>query len=490
MSQSLQCLLPEYALPQAAAQAQINHWRLDSRHVELGDGFIAVPGTVSDGRQFIEAAIANEASVVLQLGSEFASQMQGSTAVLSVPNLRAQLGQILAKHYHTATDLAVIAVTGTNGKTSVTGFVQQLTQLLQQPWGLLGTFGACFNGHCEDLGLTTADAASVHRYWAEFRAAGAQGLVLEASSHALDQDRLSGLPVTTAVWTNLGRDHLDYHGTLEAYAAAKTLLWQRQELVSSVYSLDNPALAEQLAAVAPHLNTITFGKDPANDLHYSKLQCLPTGMAFVLHYQQQEWELELPLLGAFNVENLLAALAALMTVGFSLEALLPKLKQLTPVLGRMEKIVAPQGPTVVVDFAHTADGLRAALNALSEHFHRRIHCVFGCGGDRDQGKRPLMAQAAEQGAQVIWLTSDNPRTESPETIIEQVKAGFSEQANVTVVIDREEAISRAIHAAQEHDVVLIAGKGHEREQIVGTERLPFNDVAIAEAALGVWRQAQ
>lgn len=490
MSELLQFLLPGYALPEAIAHSKVKHWHLDSRQVQPGDGFIAVPGTVSDGRQFIAAAIANGASVVLQLGDEFASQMQGAAVVLSIPNLPNLLGEVLAKHYRAATDLAVIAVTGTNGKTSVTGFVQQLTQLLQRPWGLLGTFGACFDGHCEDLGLTTADAASVHRHWAEFRAAGAQGLVLEASSHALHQNRLTGLPIKTAVWTNLGRDHLDYHNTLEAYTAAKALLWQRPELANSVYSLDNPALAEQISAIAPHLNTITFGKNPANDLHYSKLQCLPTGMSFVLHYQQQQWELELPLLGAFNVENLLAALAALMATGFSLKELLPKLKQLTPVLGRMEKVAAQQGPTVVVDFAHTADGLRAALNALGEHFHRRIHCVFGCGGDRDQGKRPLMAQAVEQGAQVIWLTSDNPRTESPETIIEQVKAGFSEQANVTVVIDRAEAIARAIHEAEEHDVVLIAGKGHEREQIIGTERLPFNDVAIAQAALDVWRQAR
>lgn len=486
MNQPLHVLLPNLSLPQAVAQLGVNHWRLDSRQVQAGDGFIAVPGTLTDGRKFVTQAIAQGAGVVLQTGDSFAYQTLEGVPVITVPQLMAQLGSLLAHHYGSNVDKPVIAITGTNGKTSVAGFIQQLTAQMQQPWGLLGTFGACFAGRCEDLGLTTADAASVHRHWAEFRAQGAQGLVLEASSHALHQQRLAGLPITVGVWTNLSRDHLDYHGSMAAYAEAKALLWHRPKLGAVVYSLDH----SEVAAQAPsHVNAITYGANENNSIYYRGLRCHAGGIDFVLHHKQQQWDVKVPLFGAFNVDNLLAALAALMAAGYQLEELLPLVSELQPVVGRMEQVEASQGPAVVVDFAHTPDGLQAALSALGEHFERRIICVFGCGGDRDKGKRPLMAQAAEQGASEVWLTSDNPRTESPDAILSQVATGFSADANVHKVEDRAEAIVAAIHSASAKDVVLIAGKGHEQEQIVGTKRLPFSDVLVAQAALETWRPA-
>src|SRR5699024_8304809 len=252
----------------------------------------------------------------------------------------------------------------------------------------------------------------------------------------------------------------------------------------AVYSLDQP---DVVAHVPSNVSTITYGESENNSIYYSRLRCHAAGMDLILHHQQKQWDLRVPLFGAFNVDNLLAALAALMAVGYPLEALLPLISELNPVVGRMEQVPAAEGPTVVVDFAHTPEGLRAALTALGQHFDRRIICVFGCGGDRDQGKRPLMAQAAEQGASEVWLTSDNPRTESPSAILSQVAAGFGAQANVHIKEDRAEAIAAAIHNASAKDVVLIAGKGHEQEQIIGTERFPFSDVLVAKAALSAWR---
>lgn len=477
-------LLPQFPWPAALAEQGVKHWRLDSRQVQAGDGFLALPGTQADGRQYIDAAIAQGASLVLVAGERFICENRGAVPVVQVPELKVHVGELLAQHYGTPADWPVVAVTGTNGKTSVAFFIQQLMQLLQTPWGSMGTLGACVHQHCEPLGLTTADVASVHRHWADFRAQGARGLVLEASSHALHQERLAGLPITTGVWTNLGRDHLDYHGDATHYAAAKALLWQQLGITRAVYSLDDPQVAN---TVPTALKGFTFGKRPENQLHYSQLRCHGQGMSFVLHHEGKQWDVEAPLLGAFNVENLLAALAALMSVGHPLAELLPLLPQLAPVRGRMEQVIGEQGPTVVVDFAHTAEGLNAALSALRAHFEGNIICVFGCGGDRDQGKRPLMAAAAEQGADVIWLTSDNPRTESPAHIMAQVREGFSSVAKVHSVEDRAQAIHEAIAQARATDVVLIAGKGHEEEQIIGQTTVPFSDVAVAREALKAWR---
>lgn len=486
MSRPLHTLLPHLNFASAVGQITVKHWRLDSRQVQQGDGFIAVLGTQTDGRQFVPQAIAQGASVVLQAGDDFACQALEGVPVITVPQLMEQLGHLLGRHYASQTNKPVIAITGTNGKSSVAGFIQQLTDLLQQPWGLLGTLGACYAGQCEDLGLTTADAASVHRYWAEFRKQGAQGLVLEASSHALHQQRLAGLPITVGVWTNLSRDHLDYHGDMTAYAEAKALLWQRSELTAAVYSLEQSEVAAHLPA---ELSAITYGKSKENAISYSELRCHGSGMDFVLHHKQQHWNLSLPLFGAFNVDNVMAALAALMAAGFALEELLPLVSELKPVTGRMEQVRAEHGPAVVVDFAHTPEGLKAALTALNQHFNKRIICVFGCGGDRDKGKRPLMAMAAEQGANEIYLTSDNPRNEPANAILSEVETGFSEQAKVHKIEDRAAAITAAIQGASASDVVLIAGKGHEQEQIIGSERLPFSDVLAAQAALQTWRPA-
>lgn len=481
-------LLPTLAWPEELVGLAVRQWRLDSRQVQPGDGFIGLQGTAQDGRAYAPMAAAAGAAVALVEGDEFAlSQVQGMPCV-AVPGLRAQLGSLLAAHYETANNgLPVVAITGTNGKTSVAGFVQQLAAMLGQPWGLLGTFGACFNGACEDLGLTTADAASVHRHWQAFRQQGAKGLVLEASSHAIHQRRLAGLPVDVAVWTNIGRDHLDYHGTMAAYVAAKAELLQRPELAAAVLSADNEQLRELASQLS--LPVCTFGQHSSSHLRYADVQYGADGVRFTLMHQGQQWPLALPLYGAFNVENALAAVAALLAIGHRAGEILPHLAALQPVRGRMEQVQGAQGPTVVVDFAHTADALAAVLEALRAHFSGHIHCVFGCGGDRDAGKRPLMAQAAEQGADFIWLTSDNPRSETPENIIAQMQQGLTAAAKAQAHVDRETAIARAIAAAGADDVVLIAGKGHEEEQIIAGERHAFSDKAVASKYLATWRAA-
>jgi len=489
MSQlTLHELLPSIAWPEELAALVVKQWRLDSRQVQPGDGFLGLVGCAQDGREYVPQAAAAGAVVALVEGQRFALEEVQGLLCVAVPNLRAQLGGLLAAHYQSTTNqLPVVAITGTNGKTSVAGFVQQLAAKLGQPWGLLGTFGACFNGTCEDLGLTTADAASVHRHWHAFRQQGAKGLVLEASSHALHQQRLAGLPVEVAVWTNIGRDHLDYHGTVAAYVAAKTALLQRPELQAAALSADDQRLRDLAKALS--IPVYTFGQHSSSDLRYADVQYNATGVSFTLTYQGQHWPVALPLYGAFNVENALAAMAALLPLGHRIETMLPHLASLQPVHGRMEQVQDAQGPTVVVDFAHTADALAAVLSALRAHFAGRIHCVFGCGGDRDAGKRPLMAQAAEQGADFVWLTSDNPRSENPQNIIADMQQGLSTTAKVQVHVDREAAIAAAIAAAGAEDIVLIAGKGHEEEQIIGSQRHAFSDKAVASKYLAIWRAA-
>lgn len=488
-SLTLQQLLPHITLPDTLIDKIVRHWRVDSRQVRPGDGFVAIQGTHADGRQFIEQAIHAGAILVLVEGSVYHCYETNKVPCVEVPDLKSHLGEVLSLHYGTATQLPVAAVTGTNGKTSVTGFIEQLMLLLHEPWGLLGTFGACYGGDCEDLGLTTADPATIHRCWAEFREQGAHGLVLEASSHALVQDRLMGLPVDAAVWTNLGRDHLDYHGTMEAYAEAKTLLFKRPGIKHAIFSRDNEQVVQLLEPLTTEHNVVTFGAHDSNDICYTDLSCQLDGLSFVLKNGDQQWPIKMPLYGAFNVENVLAAVATLVAYGKSIEELVPLLPNLTPVLGRMEQVPAEQGPTVLVDFAHTADGLDAALTALAAHFGGNIHCVFGCGGDRDKGKRPLMAKTAEAHAKTLWVTSDNPRTEDPQAIIDDIKAGLSGNVETHESVDRADAICSAIAQAKADDVVLIAGKGHEREQIIGTEKHLFSDAAVAATALTTWRQA-
>lgn len=485
---TLQQLLPHLPWPAPVATLSVNEWRLDSRQVRQGDGFIGLVGGTYNGSQFVAKAVAAGAAIALVEGEKLALLNEQGVPCVVVPNLRAQLGELLSNHYGTGgAELPVVAVTGTNGKTTVAGLVQQLAAELNQPWGLLGTFGACMNGHCEDLGLTTADAASVHRYWAKFRRQNAAGLVLEASSHAIHQQRLTGLPIDVAVWTNIGRDHLDYHGTVAAYVAAKKALFARPELQAAVLSADDEYLRELASSLS--LPVYTFGQHASSDLRYENVAFNATGVRFDLIYQGKKWPLALPLYGAFNVENALAAIAALVALGHAIEAVIAQVQKLKPVRGRMEQVTAEAGPTVVVDFAHTADALAAVLAALAAHFSGHIHCVFGCGGDRDAGKRPLMAQAAEQGADYVWVTSDNPRSEDAEQIIAAIQQGFSTKANVQVRVDRAEAIAAAIAAAGAGDVVLIAGKGHEEEQIIGTQHHAFSDTAVAGKCLAVWRAA-
>src|SRR5699024_4756662 len=345
---TLQQLLPQWELPANVAHINVQHWHVDSRAIQQGDGFIGLVGTALDGRQYVAQAIAAGAVVALVEADTFTLTEEQGVPCVHVPALRKHLGELLQAHYGSAAALPVVAVTGTNGKTTVTGFVQQLLGHLGQPWGLLGTLGACFGGQCEYLGLTTADAASVHRYWAAFRAQGAQGLVLEASSHALDQNRLAGLPVNVAVWTNIGRDHLDYHGTLDAYIEAKKHLFKRAEIKTAVLPADDELLRNFAAELA--VPVMAFGRHSSSDVRYETVEFLPEGVAFTLVHQQEKWAISLPLYGAFNIDNVLAAVAALVAVGYQLSELVPHLEKLIPVPGRMEQVRNEQGPTVIIDF--------------------------------------------------------------------------------------------------------------------------------------------
>lgn len=407
--------------------------------------------------------------------------------LIKVADLHEKVGEIAARFYqHPSHDLQVIGITGTNGKTSTAHFIAQMMTQLQRAAGqcaVIGTLGNGLYGALQQGTHTTPDAVTVQQLMAEFREAQAETLVMEVSSHALSQGRVNGVEFDCAVLTNLSRDHLDYHGDMQAYAAEKLKLFQFASLKQIIVNQDD-AFAKQI---------ITSVQDSEHNKvslrHYSRIDSSADyfaddishgveGISFSLMARGEKFAVKTQLVGDFNIDNLLAAIAVLNSQGYELSDLVVAIAQLTVVPGRMEKIQLDQVadlPLLVIDYAHTPDALTQALQALKAHSRGKLICVFGCGGDRDQGKRPLMAQAAEQYAEQIIVTSDNPRSESPEDIIADILAGFESQDSVVVETDREKAIFTALELMTPADVLLIAGKGHEDYQEINGLRLPFSD---------------
>ena len=465
---------------------------LDSRQVQPGGAFLACRGMQRHGLEFADEVARRGAAALLWEpdGMHQPPAMDSQIVVTEVPSLGARASLIADRFFgEPSRRLDVVGVTGTNGKTTCAWLLAQALGACELPAAYLGTLGAAFGGTLVSGEMTTPDAVTVQRQIAGFAARGARGLAMEVSSHALAQDRVTAVHFDAAVFTNLTRDHLDFHGDMDRYGAAKASLFERDDVRLRVFNVDDPfgaRLAARPGFSARIACTSRDGATPAGAfLQARRIRFESTGTRFTLHSSFGAAEIPTRLLGEFNVDNVLAVLAVLLGSGVSLPRAVQALASLTAPSGRLEVIAAKDGPLAVVDYAHTPDALGKALQVLRRHCEGRLIVVFGCGGDRDRGKRPQMGELAARLADEIVLTDDNPRTESGDVIISDILSGIAEAPALRVERDRRAAIAMAVSGAGVGDVVLVAGKGHESVQIVGHERLPFSDQQELKAALGV-----
>jgi len=475
---------------------------LDSRQVEPGALFLACAGGRRHGLAFARQALEQGAVAILWepdagAGDRLARDLASlRLPLLPVPELSQRVSGLAARFYGDPSGhLRVYGITGTNGKTSVS---QLLAQALEQeaPCGILGTLGYGFPQTLVGTGYTTPDAATVQRLLAEMLRQGARAVTMEVSSHALDQGRAAAVHFDTAIFTNLSRDHFDYHGSLENYAAAKQRLFQVSGLRHAVVNLDDEMGRRLLRELGDGVATQVYASDAALEIpegvagwvRATRVIPGPEGMEITLDSHCGAGILHTRLLGRFNVANLLAVLLVLLQRGWALAAALQVMSNLTTVPGRMQLFGGAGRPAVVVDYAHTPDALEKALQAAREHCPGRLVVVFGCGGDRDRGKRPLMGELAERLADTVYVTDDNPRGEASGAIIDEILAGLRQPGAACVVSDRGRAIHRAIQSAGAKDLVLVAGKGHEDYQLVGDLTLHFDDREQVAGALAAWRR--
>jgi UDP-N-acetylmuramoyl-L-alanyl-D-glutamate--2,6-diaminopimelate ligase len=466
----------------------------DSRTVARGGAFLACRGRTTHGLAHLAAALERGAAAVLWEPSPDVAPpvVPAGVASVAIAHLGRRAGEIADRFFRQpSADLRVAAFTGTNGKTTCAYLLAQASELVGRRGAYLGTLGFGRIGSLSDAGLTTPDAVSVHRRLAQARDAGAATLAMEVSSHALDQDRVGGVRFDTAVFTNLTRDHLDYHGTLEAYGAAKTRLFHTPDLRCAVINVRDPFGQDLVTRLDPSIEKIVYSTASEiwaeRDDGWIRISEMRAGMTGLTLQVESRWgagTLRSRLIGEFNAENLLAVLGVLLGWNVPLQTALVALAACDAPPGRMESFGGGVQPLAIVDYAHTPDALAKVLEAARVHARGRLFCVFGCGGDRDPGKRPLMGAIAESHADVVIVTDDNPRTEASADIITQIVAGMTYGETVQVIADRAEAIQHALAEADPGDVIVIAGKGHEDYQIVGRDVLPFSDREIVKRALG------
>ncbi len=475
----------------------------DTRSLKAGDVFMAYAVEGADNRPHIDNAIERGAAAILYQPEGFAGQVDASLS-LAVPQLDVLAGEIASGWYGDASDaMLVVGVTGTNGKTSCSQWVASALTAIGKKCAIVGTLGSGFPGQLTHTGFTTPDAPQLQRSLAQLHKAGAQAVAMEVSSHALHQGRVNGTSFDVAIFTNLTQDHLDYHRTFEAYEAAKARLFAWPGLRAAVINADDAAGRRLLASTRGHARTIVYSvATPAAEasvadawLRAENVRATAMGTAF--HLTTSDWgdaEVEVQTLGLFNVSNLLGVLGALLAANVPLVAALNELAKLQPVNGRMERLggrVDHDEPLVVIDYAHTPDALEKTLEALRPIAVARggeLVCMFGCGGDRDATKRPLMAAIAERLADQLVVTSDNPRSESPAAIIDQIVGGMREPARARRIEDRASAILQAVRGAAREDVVVLAGKGHEATQEIMGKKRAFSDQDHARLALAARAQ--
>ncbi len=484
MKRALSDFLPAYEIPAALRTLAVTALCQDSRKVTPGAAFVALAGSHGHGLQHCHDAEQRGAALLIVDASDI---VDSALPVLRINALQRRLSELAAAFYtYPGRTMAITAVTGTNGKTSVAHLLAQAWHLLGRRAGVLGTLGNGPWGELSDASHTTADAVSLQEHLYALQRAGISHLAMEASSHGLHQHRMDAVPLRCAVFTNLTRDHLDYHGDMESYAAAKARLFSWQGLERAVINADDPWSPALLARIAAPVDILRYGQGANAELRLTQVQTSLTGAVAELETPWGRATLQSQLLGVFNLHNVLAVLACLLGEGVALTPALEVIAQLQPIAGRMQTIALPGRPLVVVDYAHTPDALYQVLQALQAHRQARLICVIGCGGQRDRGKRPLMAGIACAHADVVWLTSDNPRDEDAQRIIDEMLGGASKP--VQVEPDRARAIAAAVSQAQAQDIVLIAGKGHETYQEVAGVRHDFDDRVHARRALEAWTQ--
>ncbi|MCP5143790.1 MAG: UDP-N-acetylmuramoyl-L-alanyl-D-glutamate--2,6-diaminopimelate ligase [Gammaproteobacteria bacterium] len=480
-------LLPDINLPTAVAGIPIAGLALDSRQIRAGQVFIAVRGSVSHGIAYVDDALRNGAVCVLT------DQFAGTLGELAVPlvvvtDLAAKVSAIAGQFFGMpSATMDVIAVTGTNGKTTTASLLADLlARVTSRRAGYIGTLGSGEVGQLAPGSMTTPDAVETQRLLAGFKANGLSYAVLEASSHALDQARLAAVNTRCAVFTNLTRDHLDYHGSMASYRAAKEKVFQLPGITSAVLNIDDAAGLDLAGSLPATLICWTYSirrdavaPSPLRHVLVESIGLAATGSQVRIHSSFGTQSVDSPLVGEFNASNLAAIIASALALGLSWSAIIAAIPTLHQVPGRLQR-VGDAKPVVYVDYAHTPDALEKALHVLRPITRGKLWCVFGCGGDRDRGKRPLMGAVAEQCADVVVLTSDNPRGEQPAAIVEDIRAGM--HRDVHVELDRAAAIGYAVNHAAADDVVLIAGKGHEKTQQIGPRIVPFDDVVVVAQA--------
>lgn len=462
---------------------------VDSRSVAPGDVFVALHGSRVDGRTFAVDAQERGAAAVLSEAEPLAGNV--AIPVVHVPDLLRNLGEIADAFYEKpSARVRVIGVTGTNGKTSIANWLAQAFSELGQPCGSIGTLGVCFGDHCQPTQNTTPDAATVHTMLRDLQIDGAKAVAMEVSSHALELSRVKGVRFDTVVFTNLTRDHLDFHGSMTAYGAAKARLFTDYPANHRIINADDAFGANLVAQALP--NTVSYGLG-AGAVRGEILAMTSTGMRISVSYQGKTETFTTKLIGRFNASNLLAVAATLLATGVPLSRATEILSLLSAAPGRMQRVNADTAfgePGVYVDYAHTPDALAKALDTVRETGPESVIVVFGCGGDRDRSKRPLMGAVAVERADHVYVTSDNPRSEPPEKIIAEIVDGVTVQQRkaLTEIVSRRDAIRTAISTAGDGDAVLIAGKGHESYQEVSGVRNAFSDVDEANSALAMRRE--
>ena len=459
----------------------------DSRYVNKGTVFFAIKGLSSDGCDFIESAINSGACAVIYEPPYDLSNIETSIPIIAVDDLKLEIANIVSRHYESSiNEMSIIGVTGTNGKTTVSRLIHQGFKKIGYKSGYIGTLGYGL----ENLNLnelTTPSCMKLHKILSEFQNSGVEYVVMEISSHAIDQKRIEGINFNTVIFTNLSRDHIDYHGNMENYGETKAKLFLERQSKIKIININDSfgrSLIERVdeEVISTSIEPINIDKDKF--ISVTKYETNGSGFDIDLKSSWGTFKTHVPLLGIFNIENVIQTIALFLSHGFSMSKIQTIIEGMKAPSGRMESVYVDNNhllPKVLVDFSHTPDALKLSLQSIRDHYDGKIWCVFGCGGDRDRGKRKMMGNIAERYADYVIVTSDNPRNENPEKIISDILEGIS--SKVETIVSREEAINFAIMNANKNEIILIAGKGHESYQKIGEETLEFSDHKISKKSL-------
>ncbi len=459
----------------------------DSRNVKKGTVFFALKGLSSDGCDFIESAINSGACAVVYEPPYDLSNIETSIPIIAVEDLKLEIANIVSRHYESSiNEMSIIGVTGTNGKTTVSWLIHQGFKKVGYKSGYIGTLGYGL----ENLNLnelTTPSCMKLHKILSEFQNSGVEYVVMEISSHAIDQRRIEGINFNSVIFTNLSRDHIDYHGNMENYSETKAKLFLERQSKIKIININDSfgrSLIERVdeEVISTSIEPVNIDKDKF--ISVTKYETNGSGFDIDLKSSWGTFKTHVPLLGTFNIENVIQTIALFLSLGFSLSKIQTIIEGMKAPLGRMESVDVDNNhllPKVLVDFSHTPDALKLSLQSIRDHYDGKIWCVFGCGGDRDRGKRKMMGNIAERYADYVIVTSDNPRNENPEKIISDILEGIS--SKVETIVSREEAINFAIMKANKNEIILIAGKGHESYQKIGEETLKFSDHKISKRSL-------